>query len=293
MMSGSRAAQGAVDVTGRYDELSRAANALSRRVPRAPVGMVLGSGLAEALENIDQPRFIDWAEIPGMPTPSTQGHKGSLLSGKVGNVPVLAMCGRVHMYEDRTNDEVAAPIRLLSLLGVHTLVVTSAVGSVDPAVPPGTLVLIEDHVNLSGRNVLSGDHDPHFGPRFPDMSRNYDERLRDVVEQTAQQLGVKMARGVLVQTLGPSYESPAEVRMARLLGATVVSMSMVPDVLVARQRGMHVVGLGCVTNMGSGIGDKPLGHEEVLINSAAMATSLQSLLAGAVPRMARAMATSR
>lgn len=275
-------------MAGSYDVLSRAADAVADRVQRAPVGVVLGSGLSEALENLDHPHFVDWAEIPGMPQPGTEGHRGSLLSGRYGKTPVLALCGRVHMYEDRPNDEVAAPIRLLSLLGVHTLVVTSAVGAVDPALVPGTLVLVEDHVNLSGRNVLSGEHDPRFGPRFPDLSRAYDATLGRILEDTSRQVGVRLARGSLVHTLGPSYESPAEVRLAMSLGAKVVSMSMVPDVLVARQRGMRVVGLGCVTNLASGLSDKPLGHDDVIRQSASIAASLQTLLAGSLARLADA-----
>lgn len=275
-------------LAAQYDVLSKAADTVAQRLSRASVGVVLGSGLSEVLDNLDHPRFLRWSEIPGMPQPGTEGHRGSLLSGTLAGVPVLALCGRVHMYEDRPNKEVAAPIRLLSLLGVHTLIVTSAVGSVDKDLHPGAMVLIEDHINLSGRNVLSGEHDPHFGPRFPDMSRNYDKTLIRFLDESAAQTGIKLSRGMLLQTLGPSYETPAEVRMATLLGAKVVSMSMVPDVLVARQRGMRVAGIGCVTNHASGITDKPLGHEEVLVNSAAISTSLQTLLAGALARMATA-----
>jgi purine-nucleoside phosphorylase len=285
MMAGS--SEERRDVAGQYDVLNKAADAVAGRAQRASVGVVLGSGLSEALDNLDQPHFVGWGEIAGMPKPTTEGHRGSLLSGLMDDLPVLAMCGRVHMYEDRPNDEVAAPIRLLSLMGVHTLVVTSAVGSVDPDIAPGTFVLIEDHINLSGRNVLSGDHDPRFGPRFPDMTRNYDRELMAIFERTAEQVGVPMTRGKLVHTLGPSYETPAEVTLAATLGAKVVSMSMVPDVLTARQRGMRVVGLGCVTNFGSGLTDRPLGHEEVLLNSAELCAGLKSLLNGALPTLTR------
>ncbi|RKY19774.1 MAG: purine-nucleoside phosphorylase [Planctomycetota bacterium] len=273
-------------MAGQYDVLKKAADGLADRAPRASIGVVLGSGLSEALDSLERPRFVGWDKIPGMPRPTTEGHRGSLLSGHFDDVPVLAMCGRVHMYEDRPNEDVSAPIRLLSLMGVHTLVVTSAVGSVDPQSPPGTFVLIEDHINLSGRNVLSGEHDPRFGPRFPDMSRNYDPELMTLFERSAEQVGVPLTRGVLMHTLGPTYETPAEVRLAASLGAKVVSMSMVPDVLTARQRGMRVVGIGCVTNMASGLSEKPLGHEEVLVHSAALGAGLQSLLAGLLPTLA-------
>ena len=274
-------------MAGQYSVLSKSADAVAKRLGRAAIGVVLGSGLSEALDSLDRPRFMEWADIPGMPAATTEGHRGTLLYGRCGDVPVLAQCGRVHMYEDRANSEVAAPIRLLSLLGVHTLIVTSAVGSTAEDSPPGTMVLIEDHINLAGRNVLSGEHDARFGPRFPDMSANYDREIGTILTETAEVAGLPMTKGLLVHTLGPSYETPAEVTLAKSLGARVVSMSMAPDVLVAKQRGMRLAGIGCVTNFASGISSGSLGHDEVQQQGAVFASVLKDLLAGSIPRLAR------
>lgn len=281
-------------LASQYDILSKSADQVGERLGRAAVGVVLGSGLSEVLESLDQAQFLEYGEITGMPEPTTIGHRGALLYGLTsGGVPVLALCGRIHLYEGRPFDDLTAGIRLLSLLGVHTLVVTSAVGSLLESSPPGHMVLIEDHINLSGSNVLSGPHDPRFGPRFADVTKAYDNDLLEVMEATAQQLNVPLERAILVQTSGPSYETPAEVRLARSVGAGVVSMSMVPDVLTARQRGMRVVGLGCVTNMAAGLSPTPLGHEEVLLHSAEISANLQLLLSGALSRLAQAPAAGR
>jgi purine-nucleoside phosphorylase len=269
-----------------YDVLAKAADAVAARLGRAPVGVVLGSGLSEALDALDRPQFMDFAEVPGMPSVETAGHRGALLYGRCGDTPVLALCGRVHTYEGRPAAEMIAPVRLLSLLGVHTLIVTSAVGSTDPELHPGHLMLIEDHVNLSGTNVLAGPEERRFGPRFPDMSCAYDPDVLSILTDTARRGGLPCSRGVVVQFQGPSYETPAEVRLARMLGARAVSMSVVPEVLAARQRGMRVGGLASVTNMAAGLSNQPLSHEDVLISSAANSPNVQMLLMGALPRLA-------
>jgi len=269
-----------------YDVLSRSAVTVADKLGRAPIGVVLGSGLSEVLDNLERLRALEYRQIPGLVEPGTSGHRGALLRGYCGDTPVLAMCGRIHMYEDRPMGEVAAPVRLLSLLGVTTLVVTSAVGSTDADLPAGHLCLVEDHMNLSGRNVLAGLHDPKFGERFPDVTQAYDPELLDLFEEVAQLASIPVGRGVLAQFLGPTYETPAEVRMARQLGARVVSMSMVPDVVAARQRHMRVVGVAAVTNMAAGLAQGALKHDDVLVASARNASSLQTLLMGALPRLA-------
>jgi purine-nucleoside phosphorylase len=272
-------------VVSQYEMLTRAADAVSERLGRASLGVVLGSGLSEALDSLERPQFLQYGDIPGMPVTQTEGHPGALLYGRAGSVPVLALCGRIHIYEGRTLAEVAMPVRLLSLLGVQTLLVTSAVGSADPALAPGHIMLVEDHINLSGVNVLSGDEDARLGSRFPDMTAAYDADVLAILEDTARLAGVPVGRGVLAHFHGPSYETPAEVRMAKQFGARVVSMSMVPEVLVARQRGMRVGGLANVTNLAAGLEKRPLRHEDVLRSSAANVSSLQALLAGALPRL--------
>ena len=276
-----------------YDVLAKAADAVAARLGRAPVGVVLGSGLSEALDALDRPQFMEYAEIPGLPMPSIAGHLGALLYGRCGDTSVLALCGRVHVHEGRPAAEIAAPVRLLSLLGVHTLIVTSSVGSTDPELQPGHLMLVEDHVNLSGVNVLAGPEDLRLGPRFPDMSKAYDRGVLAILEDTASRAGVVASRGTVVHFQGPSYETPAEVRLARMLGARAVTMSMVPEVLAARQRGMRVGGLASVTNLAAGLSERTLTHEDVLVSSAANAGYVQTLLMGALPRLATYPGQSR
>jgi purine-nucleoside phosphorylase len=279
-------------VTSHYDVLAKAADAVAARLGRAPVGVVLGSGLSEALDTVEHPKFMEYAEIPGMPVTQTAGHRAALLYGHVGKTPVLALCGRVHVYEDRPLADVIAPVRLISLLGVHTLIVTSTMGSVDPELPPGHVMLVEDHVNLSGVNVLAGPQDIRLGSRFPDMTHAYDPEVTAILEDTAARAQVPAGRGTIVQFRGPSYETPAEVRLARLLGARAVTMSMVPEVLAARQRGMRVGGVACVTNMAAGLADHRLSHEGVLASGAVIVGHLQTLLMGALPRLATYPTTS-
>jgi purine-nucleoside phosphorylase len=273
-------------VSSHYDELAKAADVVAERLGRAPVGVVLGSGLSEALDTVEHPQFMEYAEIPGMPVTQTAGHRAALLYGHVGETAVLALCGRVHVYEDRPLSEILAPVRLISLLGVHTLIVTSTMGSVDPELQPGHVMLVEDHINLSGVNVLAGPEDLRLGSRFPDMTQAYDPEVNAILEETAARAEVPASRGTIVQFHGPSYETPAEVRLARLLGARAVTMSMVPEVLAARQRGMRVGGLACVTNMAAGLADHPLSREDVLASGAANVGHLQALLMGALPRLA-------
>ena len=270
-----------------YEHLVKAADVVAARLGRAQVGVVLGSGLSEALDAIEHPQFLQYGDIPHMPVTGTAGHPGSLLHGDCGDTAVLALCGRIHLYEGRPLLDVCFGVRLLSLLGVHTLLVTSAVGSTDPSLPPGHFCLIEDHINLSGVSVLTGEHDPHFGPRYPDVTQVYDREVLRVLEATAARAGVPLGRGILAQTHGPTYETPAEVRMARQMGARVVSMSMIPEVVVARQRGLRVGGLASVTNFASGMEAAHLSHEDVLSQSAANAGNLGALLIGAIPQLGR------
>jgi purine-nucleoside phosphorylase len=265
---------------------------VAARLGRAPVGVVLGSGLSEALESIERPQFLEYGDIPHMPVTRTAGHPGSLLHGYCGDVAVLALCGRIHLYEGRPLVDVAFGVRMLSLLGIHTLLVTSAVGSTDRALAPGHIVLVEDHLNLSGVNVLAGDEEPRLGPRFPDLTAAYDPEVLRVLEDTGRKAGVTTGRGVLAQFHGPSYETPAEVRMAHGLGARVVSMSMVPEVMIARQRGLRVGGIASVTNFAAGLESGPLAHEDVLSMSAANASDLQALLLGAIPQLGRRTAAA-
>ena len=272
-------------MSGQYDTLSKAADAAAARLGRAPVGVVLGSGLSECLDQLERMRFMDYGEIPGMPETQVVGHRGALGFGRCGGVDVLALCGRIHMYEGRPHADVAFPVRLLSLLGVHTLVVTSAVGSLDSTLRPGSLMVVDDHINLSGQNVLAAEHDERLGPRSPDMTRAYDGDVSALLIEAGRMVGVKVERGVLAHSLGPSYETPAESHRAAGLGARVLSMSMVPEVLVARQRRMRVAGLGCVTSMAIDPAGTPHTRDRSLVGSAAYAGDVQSVLSGALSRL--------
>jgi purine-nucleoside phosphorylase len=269
-----------------YDALSKAADAVAARLGRARVGVVLGTGLSECLDQLERMRFMEYGQIPGMPETQVVGHRGALGFGRCGGIDVLALCGRIHMYEGRPHADVAFPVRLLSLLGVHTLVVTSAVGSLDRTLTPGSLMVVDDHLNLSGQNVLAAEHDERLGSRFPDMTCAYDPEVSEFLLAAARLVGVKVGRGVLAHTLGPSYETPAEAQRAARLGARVLSMSMVPEVLVARQRRMRVAGLGCVTSMAIDPDGRPHTRDRSLVGAAAYAGDVQSVLSGALARMA-------
>lgn len=292
MIGGPGAVSGAIAVGTHYEQLAKAADTVAARLGRASIGVVLGSGLSEALDSIERPQFLEYGEIPHMPVTRTAGHPGSLLHGYCGDVAVLALCGRIHVYEGRPIADVVFGVRMLSLVGVHTLLVTSAVGSTDLTLAPGHICLIEDHLNLSGVNVLAGEEEPRLGPRFPDLTGAYDAEVLRVLEATAARAGVTVGRGTLAQFQGPSYETPAEVRLAQKLGARVVSMSMVPEVVVARQRGLRAAGIATVTNFAAGLEPRPLSHEDVLRMSAASTSLLQTLLMGAIPQLGRRTAAS-
>jgi len=268
-----------------WDVVARAADVVERRLGRAPVGVVLGTGLSECLDNLEHPQYVEYAEIPGLPVPTIFGHRGALVRGLHAGVPVLALCGRIHMYEGRPGHEVALGVRMLSLLGVHTLLVTSAVSSLGPELRLGQIMLVEDHLNLSGTNVVAGAHDERFGPHFPDLSDAYDAHLLEVLQEVGQLAGLTLGRGILAHWLGPSYETAAEARLARTAGARVTSMSMVPEVIAARQRGMRVAGLACITNANAILARTGRVRDEILASSAEVAASMQTLLSGAIPRL--------
>jgi purine-nucleoside phosphorylase len=195
---------------------------------------------------------------------TAQGHVGSLVIGKVEQVPVLAMQGRVHFYEGYSLEEVTFPIRTFKLLGIKTLILTNAAGGIDVQLNQGALMVISDHLNLMGVNPLRGPNDERFGPRFPDMSEVYSRELQELVVDEARDLGVTVRRGIYAGLAGPSYETPAEIHMLRACGADAVGMSTVPEAIVARHMGMNVLGISCITNMAAGISETPINHEEVM-----------------------------
>ena len=260
--------------------IEEAAHAMRLRSSLQPLlGVVLGSGLGALARDLERAVRIPLSEIPHMPVGHVEGHGSDLVLGLSHGVPVAALTGRAHLYEGLEPQDLAFPVRVLAKLGVRILIVTNAAGSVNVNYRPGELVVLEDHINLMGVNPLTGPHEPALGPRFPDMSEAYDPRLREIAEKACWKAGVTVRKGVYLALAGPSYETPAEIRMARTLGADVVGMSTVPEVIAARQSGLRVLGLSCITNMAAGVLKKPLAHAEVLASTSKVRAALADVLA--------------
>ncbi|MGG7179049.1 purine-nucleoside phosphorylase [Clostridium paraputrificum] len=231
------------------------------------IGLILGSGLGSLADLIENANFFPYEEIPNFPTSTVEGHEGRLVIGTLQGKTVVAMQGRFHYYEGYNMHEVTFPIRVMKLLGVETLIVTNAAGAVNTSFKPGDLMVIEDHINLSGANPLIGKNLDTFGTRFPDMSIAYNKDLRNLVMNVGKSLRLDLKQGVYAMMSGPTYETPAEIRMIRTMGGDAVGMSTVPEVIVANHSGMKVVGISCLTNMAAGILEQPLNHEEVIETS--------------------------
>ncbi len=227
------------------------------------IGLVLGSGLGVYADSFPEPQIIPYEEIPHFPTSTVVGHKGQLVIQQFGNKAVIAMQGRFHYYEGYSMEQITFPVRVMGALGIRRLIVTNAAGGINPAFEAGSLMLITDHINFMGANPLRGPHYKEFGERFPDMSQVYCQDGIRVVETVAQALKLRLHKGVYIAFSGPSYETPAEVRMGRMMGADAVGMSTVPEAIVARQMGISVSGISCITNPAAGIG-APLTHLEVI-----------------------------
>jgi purine-nucleoside phosphorylase len=272
-----------VSLLQRLDEAAALVRSRSALEPK--VGVVLGSGLGGFADALEERTAIPFGEIPHFPASTVAGHGGALVLGRSGGVPVAVMKGRVHHYEGYSLPDVVFPVRVLGRLGVRALVVTNAAGGINTLFAPGELMVIEDHVNLIG-NPLLGPNEEALGPRFPDMSEAYDRRLRDAAEAACAAVGVRCHRGVYVGMTGPSYETPAEIRMARVLGADAVGMSTVPEVIAARHMGIRVAGLSCITNMAAGVCDRKLDHAEVLETGRRVADALLAVLARIVSEAA-------
>lgn len=231
---------------------------------RPSIGLILGSGLGAFADTLSDATSVPFGAIPHFPVSTAVGHKGALVLGTSRGTPVAVMAGRVHAYEGYPLQQVVFPVRVLARLGVRTLIVTNAAGAVNASYAPGELMLIRDHINLMGGNPLIGPNEDAFGPRFPDLSVAYDVALRALASDACRALGVRAHEGVYLALSGPSYETPAEIRMLRTLGADAVGMSTVPEVIVARHMGLRVLGLSCLTNMAAGITAASLDHKEVL-----------------------------
>jgi purine-nucleoside phosphorylase len=271
-----------------YERAEHAARFIRSRLTAADearVALVLGSGLGAFADALEDAEPLDYAEIPGFARPTVEGHAGRLVVGRTGGATVAAMQGRFHFYEGYTLEEVTFPVRVLGLLGIKGLVLTNAAGGLNNSFEQGSLVVISDHLNLLGANPLLGKNDERFGPRFPDMSEVYDREYQEVAVCEAHAMGVELRRGIYAALTGPSYETPAEIRMLRLLGADAVGMSTVPEAIVARQMGLRVLGISCITNMAAGVLDKPINHEEVIETGERVRETFAELLGRVIPKL--------
>ena len=247
-----------------YEKLCRCVQEVKKKIDFQPeVALVLGSGLGEYAREMDVKAVVPYKEIPGFPVSTVAGHQGRFLFGYVKQVPVVAMQGRVHYYEGYPITDVVLPVRLMGLLGAKKLILTNAAGGVNFSFNPGTLMVITDHIASMVPNPLIGPNMEELGTRFPDMSEIYDRKLREIILQAGRNTGVSLQQGVYVQLTGPSYESPAEIRMCRAMGADAVGMSTACEAVAARHMGLQVCGISCITNMAAGMSGQPLNHEEV------------------------------
>jgi purine-nucleoside phosphorylase len=263
---------------------------LARTKLRPKIALVLGSGLGEFADEFENAIKIPYAKIPHFPQSTAIGHAGQLVLGKVGAIAAAGMPGRVHLYEGYCAKKVAFPIRVFARMGVKALIVTNAAGGINLNYSEGTLVAIRDHINLQDANPLIGPNDDRFGPRFPDLTRAYDPEFRGFVAEAQKKLRRDFHEGVYLAVAGPNYETPAEIHAFRTMGADLVGMSTVPEVLAARHSGIRVLGISCVTNMAAGITGQTLTAEEVLATGAVVKNQFIALLKSVIPRIAEAIA---
>lgn len=267
-----------------YAQALQAARDLKSRSPEFPrVGIVLGSGIGALAARLNDPTTVPYEIIPHFPRPTVEGHAGELRLGRWKKLPVVVLAGRVHLYEGYTPAEVVFAVRVLGLAGVKTLILTCAAGGIAPAAAPGSLMVFSDHLNLQGSIPLAGPHDPRWGPRFVDMTQVYDRRLRRNALQAATALRLKCFEGVYAAVPGPNYETPAEIRALKRLGADAVGMSTVPEAIAARQSNMRVLAITLITNRAAGIGKRPLRHDEVLTVGSRASQDLARLLDRVLP----------
>jgi purine-nucleoside phosphorylase len=276
---------------GLLGRLDAAADFLRRKSAAPPVvGLVLGSGLGAFAEKLGDRVAVPYDQIPHFPVPSgVVGHAGELVFGRAGKTPVVVLSGRIHLYEGRPMAEVVFPARVLVRLGVRAAILTNAAGGIRLSFRPGDLMLLSDHINGFGTNPLMGPNEEALGPRFPDMSAVYDPALRGIIKREARRLQIPLREGVYVGLHGPSYETPAEIRAWRRLGADAVGMSTVPEAIAMRHAGVRVLGISTITNMAAGILKKPLEHSEVLKTTRRVGERFVRLLTASVPKIAAAV----
>ena len=270
-----------------YTRAGEAAEYIRQKIGVHPrIALVLGSGLGGFADELEQAVVVPYSQIPHFPATSAVGHAGNLVVGGVSNVPVAAMQGRVHYYEGHSMLRVTFPIRVFARLGIKAVLLTNAAGGINQQLKQGGLVVLKDHINLQGTNPLIGPNDERFGPRFFDMSEAYAKDFRTLALEEGRRHGVDISEGIYAAVSGPSYETPAEIRYLRAIGADTVGMSTVPEVIVARHCGIKVLAISCVTNMAAGILDQPITHEEVLATGEKVRGQFVALLRSLIPRLA-------
>ncbi len=273
-------------VKGEFERADEAAAAIRARTPQVPdVAIVLGSGLGDFAGTLADAMSVTYEDLPHWPASRVVGHEGRLVVGRTRGKVVAALAGRCHFYEGHDLRRVTFATRVLGRLGVRRILLTNAAGGVNTDFAAGALMVIDDHINLLGSNPLVGDNDERFGPRFPDMSEVYSRRLRAIADQVGREQGIPLAHGVYLAVQGPSYETPAEIRAFRTLGADAVGMSTVPEAIVARHMSMEVLGISCITNMAAGVLDQPLDHHEVMETARRVRGQFIALLEGIIERV--------
>lgn len=269
-----------------YERLRECYNCCRKKISFRPkVALVLGSGLGNYAENIRVEAVLEYSEIDGFPVSTVPGHKGRFLFGYVGDVPMVAMQGRVHYYEGYSMEDVVLPIRIMGLLGAEILLLTNAAGGVNEGFAPGDFMLIKDQISQFVPSPLIGGNIGELGPRFPDMSQIYDLKLQENIRHAAKELGIPLKEGVYLQFTGPNYETPAEIRMSRILGADAVGMSTACEAIAAKHIGMRVCGISCISNMAAGISSSPLSHSEVQETADRVAPDFKALVTECIHRI--------
>lgn len=267
------------------ESLKNAAAAIEAKCGKAEIGVVLGSGLGGYVDQLQNAVSIPYSDIPGFPVSTAPGHAGRWWSGKLHGKKVYMMQGRIHSYEGYDMNDVTMYVRIMKLLGVEVLILTNAAGAVNMDYTPGDLMIISDFLNFSGKNPLTGPNFDEFGPRFPDMTHAYDVQLQKLAQQVADEKGIKVQNGVYAWLNGPTYETPAEIRMVRICGGDAVGMSTVPETIIANHCGMKVLGLSCMTNMAAGILDQPLTHQEVMETGEKVKGIFSALVDGIIEKL--------
>jgi purine-nucleoside phosphorylase len=269
-----------------YQKIREAIDSIQKRSELRPeIGVILGSGLGTVAELITESVIVPYTEIPHFHPTTIEGHPGRLILGRFQGVSCVFLQGRFHLYEGHPMEDVVFPTRTISGLGIHTLVLTNAAGGVNTSFRPGDLMIIEDHINMMGDNPLKGPNLAQLGPRFPDLSEAYNRTCIDTLKKTADELGIECRTGVYAGMLGPTYETPAEIRMLRMVGVDAIGMSTVPESIAANHLGVRVSGISVIANYAAGLGGHKLSHQEVVANSRSGAEKLKRLLAVAIPRM--------